>query len=798
MVVLLSWLKDFVDIDVSIDVLCDKLVKAGFEVDSVTDLSKSYQNIVVGKITQIEKHPNADKLLVCQVDLGKESVQIVTGAHNIAVGDVVPVCTDGAVLPSGKEIRTGDLRGVTSYGMFCGGSELGLTSADFEKAGVDGIFILDDKYPLGTDINEVLGTNDFLLDIELTANRPDCNSVIGMAREVAAVLNTKFKGLNCALGAKEGKVDDYVSVKVDATDLCPRYMAAAVTDVVVKPASELIRRRLRLIGLRPINNIVDITNYVLTEVGQPMHAFDSCKLTNNQIVVRRATDGETITTLDGKENHLSNENLVICDSDKPVALAGIMGGLDSGICDTTSTIIFESARFKRDNVRRTSRNLSIRSDSSSRFEKGIDFESQEVALARALQLIESEGAGKVVPGYIDVMSGKKAGQVLEVSADKIDSILGISIPVEEMVSILNRLQLDTVADGRVLKVSIPAYREDLTNENDVSEEIIRIYGYDNIVCAKLDGLEQTHGGRSEKGVWVNRIKELLSGAAGFGEIVSYSFIPADFADTLSLEQDDSRRNGIKILNPLSDKFAVMRTTLVYSMIDILSGNIARGNKNLKLYEIGRRYLQTGKVVEDGIVEPETLMIAQSGEGYDFYTLKAVIENIASLLNIDLTYSRNSEPFLHPGRQAEILLDGKYIGFIGEVHPQTAGAFKCEARLLVAQLDLDTMLENAKLFKPYKGISRFPAVSRDLAFVIDADTYAGELLDCVKVAAGELLESIKVFDVYAGKGVPDGKKSVALALSFRAEERTLKDKEIVEIVNKILNDVYVKLGGTLRE
>ena len=798
MVVLLSWLKDFVDIDVSVDVLCDKLVKAGFEVDSVTDLSKGYQNIVVGKITEIEKHPNADKLLVCQVDLGKESVQIVTGAHNISVGDVVPVCCDGAILPSGKEIRTGDLRGVTSYGMFCGGSELNLTSADFEKAGVDGIFILDDKYPLGTDINEVLGTNDFLLDIEITANRPDCNSVIGIAREVAAVLDKPFKGLSCKLGDQHADVDKYVKVKVEASDLCPRYMATAVTNVVVKPSSEIIRRRLRLVGLRPINNIVDITNYVLTEVGQPMHAFDSTKLTDGEIVVRRANEGEHIVTLDGKDNCLSKENLVICDSTNPVALAGIMGGLESGINDSTSTIIFESARFKRDNVRRTSRNLGIRSDSSSRFEKGIDFESQEVAMARALQLIEAEGAGKVVNGYIDVMNGTKAGCQLSVSADKIDTILGIKIPVEEMVSILNRLQLKTTADGRTLNVTIPAYREDLANANDISEEIIRIYGYDNIVCAKLDGLEQTHGGRSEKGVWINRIKELLSGTAGFGEIVSYSFIPADFAEALSLPSDDSRRKAIRILNPLSDKFAVMRTTLVYSMIDILSGNIARGNKNLKLYEIGRRYLQVGETVEEGISEPETIMLAQSGEGFDFYTLKAIIENIACLLNIDLTYSRNSETFLHPGRQAEVLLNGKYIGFIGEVHPQTADAFKCESRLIVAQLDLEAMIENAKLFKPYKGLSRFPAVNRDLAFVIDAEIYAGELLDCVKSSAGELLESIKVFDVYSGKGVPEGKKSIALALSFRHEQRTLVDKEIVEIVNRILSDVFNKLGGTLRE
>ncbi len=799
MVVLFSWLKDFVDIDVTPVVLADKLVKAGFEIESITDLSEACKNIVVGKILSIEKHPNADKLLVCKIDVGTEILQIVTGAHNVSVGDIVPVCKDGAVLPSGKKIVSGELRGVMSSGMLCGGSELGLTASDYEAAGVDGIFLMEDKYPLGTDINEVLGTNDYLLDVEVTANRPDCNSIIGVAREVAAVLNKPFKELESDFNFKtEGKVQDYVSVTVKAEDLCPRYMAAAVKNIVIRQSSELIRRRLRLVGLRPINNVVDITNYVLTEVGQPMHAFDSRLLNNSAIVVRRAQENEVIVTLDGKENKLTSENLVICDDTKPVALAGVMGGLNSGINDSTETIIFESARFKRDNIRRTSRNLGIRSDSSSRFEKGIDFKSQEIALSRALQLIESEGAGTVVGGYIDVMSGNSGNRTLTVSTEKINAILGIVIPVADMVSILNRLQLKTVANGTTLTIDVPGYREDIETANDVSEEIIRLFGYDNIVSAKLDGMEQTHGGRMEKDLWIGKIKTLLSGTAKFSEIVSYSFIPSGFADSLKLKADDKRRQVIKIINPLSDDMAVMRTDLVYSMLTTVTGNILRGNKNVKLYEVAKVYLPKSLPLTDTADEPETLILAESGEDSDFYSLKATVCDLAAKLNLTLDFDKNEEEFLHPGRRASVLLKGNKVGFIGEVHPLVAEGFKCDQRIYVCELNLEALIADAKVFLPYVGISRYPAISRDLAFVLDENINAGDLLKCVKNAAGELLENIEIFDVYQGKGVAEGKKSIALSLSFRAADRTLVDKEVVEIVENILSAAKSELQATLRE
>ena len=795
-----SWLKDFVDVDVTPTELADKLVKAGFEIEEIDDLSRKYVNIVVGLIEGIEPHPNANKLQICHINVGSKGMrQIVTGAKNVAVGDYVPVCLDGAVLPDGKEIHTGELRGVLSEGMLCGGSELELNDSDYEGAEFDGIFILNKAFDvstltLGEDINRVIDTDDVVLDVSVTANRPDTNSIIGIAREVAAVLDKPFKPLCFASVAEDGDVRDMVNVRVEDRELCPRYMIKGVKNVVVKPSPVLVRRRLRKVGIRPINNVVDVTNYVLTEVGQPMHAFDYDRLADKEIVVRRAAEGEHIVTLDGKDSALCKDNLVICNSTAPMALAGIMGGLNSGIEEATQTILLESARFKRDNIRRSSKALGIRSDSSARFEKGIDFVSQELALSRAVQMLVAEGAGVPVGGVWDVFEGDAQERTLEVSVDKIDRILGIEVAAQEMASILNRLQLATEVKDGVLKITVPGYREDIQNANDVAEEVIRLYGYDNIVSTPLDGKKQTHGGVSQEFRWISKIKTLLSGTAAYHEILSYSFISPKAPDMLRLDENDYRRNGIKLINPLGEELSVMRTTLLHSMLKTVAHNMSKGNNELRLYEVGRTYLPAQDAPSQ---EENALMLACTGEKCDFYSIKNIVRAVADKLNVAIEVLPQTYPFLHPGRSAAVMLDGQEIGYMGEVHPLVGATYKLEQRVYVAELRLAPLIAVATPFLPYEAAPKYPAIKRDLAFVLRKDVLAKDILAVVRQYAGDKLENAEIFDVYEGKALPLGTKSVAVSLSFRDKERTLVESEVVEAQDNILKGMFKELGAVLR-
>lgn len=795
-----SWLKDFVEIDVTPEVLAEKLVRAGFEIEEIIDLSARYVNIVVGRIEALAAHPNANKLQICTINVGDKGMrQIVTGATNVAVGDYVPVCLDGAVLPDGKEIRTGELRGVLSEGMLCGGSELDLTDADYAGAGFNGIFILDkafdtDKLVLGQDINEVIDTKDVVLDVSVTANRPDTNSIIGIAREVAAVLDKPFRPFIVPSFAEQGDVRDMVTVRVEDATLCPRYMIKGVKDIVIKPSPAIIRRRLRKVGIRPINNIVDVTNYVLIEVGQPMHAFDYDRLADRQIVVRRAAEGEHITTLDGKDSTLCGDNLVICNSTAPMALAGIMGGLNSGITDDTTTILLESARFKRDNIRRSSKALGIRSDSSARFEKGIDFISQQWAIERAVQLIVEQQAGVPVGGVWDLFDGSTADRQLSVKVDKINKILGISVSTEDMVSILNRLQLPSTASDGVITVTVPQYREDIECANDIAEEVIRLYGYDNIVSTPLDGKKQTHGGISQSAKWTRTVKQLLSGTAAYHEAISYSFISPKATDMLRLASDDPRRNGIKLLNPLGEELSVMRTTLLHSMLKTVALNDTRYNKIIRLYEVGNVYFPA----EDAPSREEVhLMLAEKHDKADFYSMKNTVRAIADKLNVAVEILPKEYPYLHPGRSACVLLNGQEIGYIGEVHPEVATAYKLDGRVYVAELTLAPLFACATAFLPYEAMPKYPAVYRDLAFVMRKEVLAKDILAVVRASAGDKLESAEIFDVYEGKALPIGTKSVAVSLCFRDKERTLVDSEIVEAVEHILTGMREQLNALLR-
>ena len=795
----LSWLKDYVDITVGVEELAAKLVGAGFEIEEVIRPSDQYVNIKAVKILSMEKHPNADKLQICQVDAGDQTLQVVTAAKNVAVGDVVALAIGDAKLPDGTEIKKGELRGVRSDGMFCGGEELKLTAADYPAAGVDGVFIFPLGVKAGTDINDFLGTNDVILDVSVTANRPDCNSIIGIAREIAAVLNLPLKDtFELPKLSTKGDIKDSLSVEVKDQELCPRYLAKKLGEVKIAPSDELIKRRLRLVGLRPINNIVDITNYVLFDIGQPMHAFDARFIKGNQIVVRRAKEGETILTLDGTENRLTSQNLVIANAEEPMAVAGVMGGEHSGIMEDTNTVVFEFARFKRDNVRKTARTLGLHSDSSARFEKGIDYLSQDLAMIRTIQLVDRLGAGRFYGGVIDTLKKEIPQTVLSAKKGKIDEILGIDIPLSDMVRILNALCFDVKVEGEDLTVTVPKYREDIVGANDIAEEIIRMYGYDNIVGKPLDGKKLTQGGRNPRDRVVQKVKAFLSGLCGLSETFSYSFISPKFVEEFRLDEKDPRRQLITILNPLSEDVSVMRTTLAPSMYSICCSNYARGVKAARFYEIGKTYFPKSIPVTDVAIEMETLVLAAFGEKEDFYSLKSVLEALADRFNVELDFHPEEEPFLHPFRQAGVYIGEQKIGYIGEMHPAVTKQRKFDARLYLCEINLDAFIDHVVDFLPFVPVSKFPAIERDLALVVSEDILVGDMVKTIKSAGGKYLRNVKVFDVYTGIGVLPGKKSVAFNLYFRKDEGTLDSEEVNASVEDILKATAESFGAKLRD
>ncbi len=795
----LSWLQDYVDINVSVDELCAKLVSAGFEIEEIIRPSDAYVNIKAVKILSMEKHPNADKLSVCSVDAGDRTLQIVTAAKNVSVGDVVALALDGAVLPDGTEIKKGALRGVESDGMFCGGSELKLTAGDYPQAGIDGVFIFPEETKPGTDINDFIGTNDVVLDVAVTANRPDCNSIIGIAREIAAVLNVPLKDTFRLPEIQEkGKIEDDLSVSVLDDELCPRYLAKMMDGVRIAPSDETIKRRLRLVGLRPINNVVDITNYVLFDIGQPMHAFDYSLVKGGKIVVRRANDGESIVTLDGAENKLTDQNLVIANESEPMAVAGVMGGANSGINDKTKKVVFEFARFKRDNIRKTSRTLGLRSDSSARFEKGIDFVSQDLALIRTIQLVTRLGAGVFESGILDSLKKQPENKILEVKKEKIDEILGIDIPEKTIEKILQSLQFGVRFEKGIFEVSVPAYREDIVGANDIAEEVIRLYGYDNILSKPLDGKKLMQGGRTKADADVQSVKAFLSGMNGMHETFSYSFVSPKFKDEFMLPENDIRRVTVDILNPLSEDVSVMRTMLTPSNLQINVSNFSRGVRAARFYEIGKTYFPKAIPVVDTAIEKETLVLSVFGEKEDFYSLKNVLEQLTSRFNVSLSFEPSDEPFLHPYRQAFVILNGEKIGFIGQMHPRITKARKFDMPLYVSEIDLSKFIESALDFLPYVPVSKYPAIERDLAFVVSEEITAGEMLKTICANGGDFLKNVSVFDVYSGIGVAPGKKSVAFNLLFRKDEGTLGSEEVNLDVEKIVQAMASSFEAKLRD
>ena len=796
----LSWLKEYVDIDCSPEQLKDKLFSCGFEVEEMTYVAKHINRIVTCKIISIEKHPEADKLSVCQVDAGEHGMlQIITAATNIFIGAVVPVALDNSTLNNGEKIKTGKLRGLPSYGMFCSGEELGINDDWYEGASVNGILILDKNFPLGVEVKELLEIEDVMFDINVTANRPDCQSILGLAREVAAVLDKPLKMPDLTFSVDESvSTKNIISVENLAFDLCPRYSAHAVKDIKIEQSPRWLKRRLASMGLRSINNIVDITNYVLLEIGQPMHAFDLNDLTGNKIVVRRADDSEKIITLDEKEFALSQNNLVICDAVRPVALAGVMGGLNSEIKENTQNIIFECAKFARDNIRKTSKQLGQRTDSSSRYEKGVDFYSVEIGLKRALNLIDTLKCGKIACDNYDLYEGEIKEKVIKTTIDKVNGVLGITVPNVEILNILSKLGFKADIDGEKLTVVVPLYREDMDSYPDIAEEIIREYGYDKITPTLLKTSAITNGGLTEQQKSHEQLKNLLVGY-GFNEMINYSFVSEKEYDLFGLDKNADEHKFIKLLNPLGEDLAVMRTSLLPSAVRSACNNLNRKNYNGRLFELAKVYNPKELPLNELPVENEILSMVVFGEDEDFFTLKGVVEGIINTFcyGQSVQYVVSKKPFFHPTRGAEIIINGENVGYLGQIHPSIIDKLDADKPVFGAEIYY-TKLEkvfNQKIV--VKTISKFPSIERDLAVIVDKSISCSTIEEMIKKASGKYLESIKLFDIYEGAQIGEGKKSMAFNLIFVAEDRTLSVEEIDNIIKKILKSLSYQLGAELR-
>ena len=796
----LSWLKEYVDIDCSPEQLKEKLFSCGFEVEDMTYVAKHIDKIVTCKITSIEKHPNADKLSVTQIDAGKYgNLQIITAATNIFVGAIVPVALDGATLSNGERIFNGKLRGLDSFGMFCSGEELGINDDWYKGASVNGILIFNEEFPLGESVKELLQLEDVMFDINVTANRPDCQSILGIAREVAAVLGKTIKMPDLSYSVNKNiSTKNIVEVSNNAFDLCPRYMARHVSDIKIEDSPLWLKRRLSSMGFRSINNIVDITNFVLLEIGQPMHAFDLSDLSGNEIIIRRAKVGENIITLDNKDFSLSENNLVICDAEKPVAIAGVMGGLNSEIKSTTKDIIFESAKFVRDNIRKTSRALGQRTDASSRYEKGVDNYSVETGLNRALNLICKLNCGKISADYYDLVAEEIKEKVISTSFDKVSSVLGIEIPHETIVEILEKLNFKVETNGNELIVTVPLYREDMEGYPDIAEEIIREYGYDYITPTLLKTSSITSGGLNDEQIKVEKLKELLIGM-GFNEMINYSFVSEKEYDLFSFDKKSDEHKFIKIINPIGEDLAVMRTSLLPSAVRAACYNINRKNYNGRLFELAKVYnskeIPLNSLPEENLV----LSIVSFGEKENYFSIKGFIECILDnfVHDVSVKFVRSNLKHMHPTRSADIYINGERIGYVGQVNP-----------LVISEYDVDKEVYGAEIYyeklKKYfndkilvKQISKFPTVERDIALVINKTIPHGDIIEVIKENGGEFLNKVTLFDIYEGEQIGADKKSVAFNLVFVSLDRTLNVEEIDGAIKNILDSLKEKLNAELR-
>lgn len=796
-----EWLKDYSDIDVDVKELSEILTMTGSKVEGYESKGNDIKNVVVGKILEIEKHPDADKLVVTKVDVKDEILQIVTGAKNIKVGDIIPIAKIGSELPGDIKIKKGSLRGVESCGMMCSIGELGLTLEDMPNQIEDGIMILPKEYEskLGENIVDVLDLRDDIIEFEITPNRPDCLSVEGLGRETAVSLNKEYKNPNKNIDKlKIDKKNEMEGLKVtiDAPDLCYRYTARVVKNIVIKESPDWMRKRLKACGVRPINNIVDITNYVMLEMGQPMHAFDINSIANKHIIVRRAKDGETLKTLDGIDRKLDNSMLVISDEKKIDAIAGVMGEENSEIEKDTKMVVFESAVFNGGSVRMTAKKLGLRTEASSRYEKGLPQENAIRAVNRAVELVELLGAGEAIDGVIDEYPEKQKEIKIEFNPHRINNLLGINVSEDEMVNILNKLDIKVV-DGYCIP---PYYRQDLEQDADIAEEILRIYGYDKLESS-LDNSGNTVGGRSIYQKMEDNIKNMLVNK-GFSEICTYGFInPEELAKSNILENSELYKEVIKIRNPISEDYSIMKTSVVPTMMKSISSNYAKKNDNLKLFEYAKVYKNKSNIENNELPDEEQILtIAITGKEEKFYDLKGIVENVLETVNLnryDISkYTENTS--YHPGKTAIIKIGNDPIIIMGQIHPIVQENYDISDKVYIAEINMKKLEKYSKKEKKYVPIPKYPAVERDIAVLVDEKIEVLKIEKLIKAKAKKILEEVNLFDIYRNEKIGENKKSVAYALKFRAKDRTLKDDEISKVMENIIKALKEELGAELRK
>ena len=785
----LNWLKDYVDIgEITPQQLADKLLSIGFEVEEIILPPDDIQGVVVGRVERIERHTNSDKLWICSIDIGNKTVQIVTGAQNVKQGDFVPVAKVGASLPSGKHISEAKLRGVDSFGMLCGGSELGVDDAVIDGASVDGILILPKNSVVGEDIKKTLGLDDTVLDVSITANRPDCQAIVNLAREISVMLGKKFKMPKLTFKCEQDS--DIPAVEIRDKALCSRYIGRKIKDVKIEKSPKWMRDRLRNCGIRPINNLVDVTNYVLLEMGQPLHAFDM-KYIDGHVIVRKGDAQERITALDGKEYAVSDA-LVISDESKPLAIAGIMGGEYTSIFPDTETVFLESARFERSNIRRTSRKIGLRSDSSARFEKGVDWLSPELGSLRALALIDELKCGTICTALASDGVEAPENKVIRTTKDKICGLLGIDIDRKTIISLLKKQGISVKSEGKTLVCTIPLVREDIDGYPDLAEDIMRFYGYDNIISTHSENTHQTRGGRNVHDENAQAVRNMLQ-ALGVDETLNYSFISPDMLDKLTIDKNDTMRKEIALKNALSRDLSVMRTQLISSMLNSIARNCSRKNDSMRFYELGKVFIPQSLPLTELPQERDVLCVGICKNG-DFYTIKSIIKEIVSLFGKP-EFAAAKVNYLHPKQAMSVSANGVF-GEFGKLHPVVCENFELPSDVYVAQIDLTEALENKRTVKTYSAISKLHPIDRDLAVIVERDTAVGDMLASVK-SASAYISDVKLFDIYEGDQIENGYKSVAFSMRIQPTDKSFSDAEIKSIMDEVLAVLQNGYGARLR-
>lgn len=805
----LSWIKAYVpDLNVGDQEYTDAMTMTGTKVETFERLDKNLDKIYVGQIESIERHPDADKLIVCQVDIGTEKLQIVTGASNVKVGDKVPIVVDGGKVAGGHDggalpeegivIKNGKLRGVESYGMMCSIEEMGSTRDMYPEAPEYGIYIFPEDTQVGSDAISLLGLRDTVFEYEITSNRVDCYSVLGVAREAAATFQKPFAEPVIDIKENNDKIEDYIAVEVKDADLCTRYCARVCTNIKIEPSPKWMQRRLAASGIRPINNLVDITNYVMEEYGQPMHAFDLNTIAGQKIIVKRAKDGGQFQTLDGQIRKLDSEMLMICDAEKEIGIAGIMGGENSKITDDVKTVLFEAACFHGANIRKSAKRLGLRTEASGKFEKGLDPQIAKAAIDRACALIQELGCGEVVSGTIDVCVPLKENNRIPFIPEQINGLLGTEVSEKEMIEIFERLELsvETKADGGQ-EVVVPSFRQDLEQKADIAEEVARFYGYDKIPMTLPKG--ETVTGKMPFKLRIEEKAKDIAEYCGFSQGMCYSFESPKVYDKLLIPSNAIERHAIVIANPLGEDFSIMRTVTLNGMLTSLATNYNRRNKDVRLYEFGNIYVPKSLPLTELPDERMQLTFGMYGEG-DFFTMKGVIEEFFESIGMKelIVYNPKAEKtFLHPGRQAKIIYKDVTVGFLGEVHPEVCDNYDIGTKVYVAVLDMPNVMPFATFDRKYEGIAKYPAVSRDISMVVPKEVLAGDIEQVIRQRGGKILEECRLFDIYEGTQIKEGFKSVAYAITFRAKDRTLEENDVTSAMKKILNGLE-GLGIELRQ